>query len=605
MSNYDSYNKIIDQYMEQSEVNSALLLTAPWGSGKSYYIENVLKKHMEENNKDIINISLYGVCSLGEITNIILNRAVLYCKAIKDIGKSNVVTDLKKLRENSPYAKIITSKASLFLSGLVNKFADAFNLSEPDEDVKNLFELIDSKKLLVVLEDAERTNINIADLLGYINNLVDCANMKILLVANENIFLKRKNSSTERRLIIKDKQKDEEKDIEVEKYKEYKEKTISDTIRFQAMRDETIKNILFHFDKTYVLKNNKFMNLFDMITKTMDGHTCYNYRTLKFALQKVVDYFGDSINTRDGRFFYAVAYSILRFSIQIRENRESDGFEESSILGISSLKQYVEGDISVTTHIDDFEKSYIEYINKYEKDSNATKLIKQLEMWFELPQAELEDLILEVANAIKTDKISCEYYKDIMYFILLSKDLVDIDKEIDECKLICLNKLKDKSTDVDCINTDFGYDLSIVNGDTRYDEYKQFVAEIKTIISSRKNQSIEQAMLYDNLEKFCTVIRNKEKEIHSMHEFMSKIDVNKLADLIIKSEPKQIQSFRRVLKTIYNVVNIKDVYPNDYNNVELLYNRINSKNKNVKDKVAKFILKFLSDELFNYLELLK
>ena len=197
MSNYDSYNKIIDQYMEQSEVNSALLLTAPWGSGKSYYIENVLKKHMEENNKDIINISLYGVCSLGEITNIILNRAVLYCKAIKDIGKSNVVTDLKKLRENSPYAKIITSKASLFLSGLVNKFADAFNLSEPDEDVKNLFELIDSKKLLVVLEDAERTNINIADLLGYINNLVDCANMKILLVANENIFLKRKNSSTE------------------------------------------------------------------------------------------------------------------------------------------------------------------------------------------------------------------------------------------------------------------------------------------------------------------------------------------------------------------------------------------------------------------------
>ena len=616
MGNYDNYNKIIDQYIKQNEVKSALLLTAPWGSGKSYYIDNVLKKHLNDQHIDIINISLYGISSLQDITDILLKRSIIYCEAIKKLKNNKNINCIcnkisknsKKLgflKNNTPYIKIIGTKASLLVDGL----AKNLNISVTNEDIINLFEKINSNKLLIVFEDVERSDIKILDFLGYVNNFVDCANMKILLVANENIFLKRKDRLDGKDILIKSSKDGEEKDIEVEKYKEYKEKTISDTIKFQSSRGETIKEILCQFDKTYNLNKNKFINLFEMIDNTMDNLDCYNYRVLKFALQKVVDYFDDTINKRDSRFFHVVVYSILRFSIQIRENREPDAFEDNSILGIASMKQYVEGDVSVITRIDYFEESYIEYINKRERDDYANKLIKRLELWFELTQVKLEKLILGVINDIKTNKISCEYYKDLMFFILPLKEMLNIKDEINACKLLCLNNLKDENTDISSINIDeinnFGYDLFIKKGDNRYNEYKLFVDDFISVLKNRKNQNLEVVMTYDNLDAFCSNVMNKEKDFHSMHQFMSDIDVFRLSDLIINSEPQYINRLSVALKSIYDVINIKEIYPNDYNNLELLYNNINSKMNNVKDNVAKYVLNILNNELLNYLTLLK
>lgn len=596
MSNYDNYNKIIDQYINQDEVKSALLLTAPWGSGKSYYIEHSLYDFLKSKNKDILNISLYGINSTEEINILLINGLMPHIKFVDDIRKLKIGD---KIRENS-LASITAGKIGSFIGG----FCEKINLKYTKNDLKNIVKILNDKKVLVVLEDIERTNINIVDLLGYVNNVIDCTNIKILLVANENIFLKKKDNEI-KYFFNKDDEK-HNKDVEDEKYLDYKEKTISGTIKFESDREETIKEILNHFDEVYKLSNNKFIDNYDTIFTTMKNSVCYNYRVLIFALQKIIDYFGESIGDRNKRFFNIVTYSILRFAIQIRTNREPDNFEDNTLLGISSLKQYVEGDITVVEHIDYFEKSYIEYIEKWEKNHKAKELLEKLQLWWDCDQHEVEELIEKISKSVKSKEISADYYESFMYFMLPLKQYINTPNVIDECKELCLKNVKDPNIEIDYSDDiQFGYDMFIENNDERYKEYNLFLGEYKMAINNRKNSDSKKNLIYDSIDKFCDKVESDKRIIHSNHKFMCNVDVVLLSKLIVNSHTKGINRFRKLLKNIYDVINIKEVYPNDYLNVfQLKESLLENKGSN-KDKIALYILELLDNELAKYLSKLK
>ena len=63
-----------------------------------------------------------------------------------------------------------------------------FNLSEPN--YKKLYDLINLKNKLIIFEDIERSGVNIIEFLGYVNSLVEQDGVKVLLVANEQEFLR-------------------------------------------------------------------------------------------------------------------------------------------------------------------------------------------------------------------------------------------------------------------------------------------------------------------------------------------------------------------------------------------------------------------------------
>ena len=621
MLNYDNYNVLIDKYINQKTVKSAILLTAPWGSGKSYYVEEVLTKFLNEKNIDVINISLYGLNNTGEVTSLLVNRLALYNQYFKKLSKFEIVdviknsapikmikgipivdSLLKRIKEKKEIGNIAFSVLGNKIGCLTSSLCERFNIKINNTDLKNIIKLIKDNKNLVVFEDVERSNISIVDLLGYVNNLVNDVDIKILLVANENVFLKQKDFED---MLIKRNSNElkKEENEEIEKYKEYKEKTVSDTIKFYASEEETIKSITSHFDNTYELKNNKFLDYFENILKVMKDRKCRNYRILIFALQKVVDYFDESINKRDKRFFWAVTYSILRFSIQIRENRKSDDFESDSILGIGSLKQYVEGDYSVVQHIDYFEKSYIEYLNGREKNQVAENLLGKINNWFNYKQEELENLICEIKKRIEEDAIGCNYYNDFMYYMLPLKGILENNNDIEDCKELCLSKLKDIKVDISGLKDyDFGYDFFIEGNNNNYKEYITFKNECKTIIENRTDIT-SNVIDYSDLDKFCESIRYKKSTIHSHHSFMNKIDIDKLTNVIICANPKAINNFRRLLKEIYDVVNIKEIYPNDDENLNKLKINIDLKKNDVKDKVAKCMIGLLGNELADYCKL--
>lgn len=45
---FEKLNKYILHYIEDDKTKSAIMLTSPWGTGKSYYIQNELRPFLED-----------------------------------------------------------------------------------------------------------------------------------------------------------------------------------------------------------------------------------------------------------------------------------------------------------------------------------------------------------------------------------------------------------------------------------------------------------------------------------------------------------------------------------------------------------------------------
>ena len=322
-----------------------------------------------------------------------------------------------------------------------------------------------------------------------------------------------------------------------------------------------------------------------------------------FALQKVIDYFGKSINNRNGEFFHIVLSSILRFAIQERTHIEYDGFGDNDSIGIYSLKNYVCGDISVIENIDVFEKRYVEYINEWNKDDYSKNLIeRKLKWWFTYEQREFETIIQEVLDNIKTGKIKYDYYKDIMYFLLPLREFVNNGSIIDDIKDICLKNIKQLDIDIELLlkNQQFGYDFFIESGDVKYDEYKEFVKKYNLILNTRQANSLNETTGFNSLGEFINEINKSEKNIHQSHEFLKDIHIVMLSELIKKSNPKEIWKLRGQIHLIYAMSNLKEVYPNDKTNIDKLKEQCEIIMKKEKDKIKQQNIKWLINDLVKY-----
>ncbi|WP_407250343.1 P-loop NTPase fold protein [Klebsiella michiganensis] len=51
----------------------------------------------------------------------------------------------------------------------------------------------DSGEIIIALDDLERTDIPLKEILGYVNYLVEISKVKVILIANEKFYMKRIN----------------------------------------------------------------------------------------------------------------------------------------------------------------------------------------------------------------------------------------------------------------------------------------------------------------------------------------------------------------------------------------------------------------------------
>ena len=329
----EELNQYILHYLTDDKTNSAIMLTGDWGTGKSYYIQHSLKPFLEkdENGKhQCVIVSLYGLNDTAEISKSIY------------LG-----TRLKFLNAASEKATTVRFAGKTIVKSVAGFFG--VDLSQDEDALEQLYASVDLTGKLIILEDLERSGIDILEVLGYVNSLVEQDGVKILLVANENEIIQYESIVSEKKepQTLDDQfnqiaHEDEKRLTETaQKYREAKEKTVSDTIIFEGNFGEAAKQIIGAYNSPNLTAIAEADGLTEIITVCRDiGVT--NLRTFVFASQKAADIF-QIINldyTEDEDYIKTVFFGILAFSHKMKSGKEIAWSNDNDFSMELGMKKY-------------------------------------------------------------------------------------------------------------------------------------------------------------------------------------------------------------------------------------------------------------------------
>ena len=250
-------------YLDIVNPAGAILVTGPWGSGKTYLIENTLKKEVEKKYI-IIKVSLFGIDSIEAINTEVKKRwveAFLRQREFDKIAeKAKSIADIAKKLPIAPAIKDMLN---------INPF-----------DYLEMETTIDNKTVVLVFDDLERCSLSIVDILGCINSYCENRGFKTIIIANEErIRNKTANNTAGETFDTEDKQL---------LYKEIKEKIIQRTVYYKPDYSVIISNMISDYPnnepkyRDFLLANQeRICDLF------VSGEKVFlnNIRSLKYSIQ--------------------------------------------------------------------------------------------------------------------------------------------------------------------------------------------------------------------------------------------------------------------------------------------------------------------------------
>ena len=177
--------KEIKYYIDTDFYNYAVMIDGAWGSGKTYFVKNVLLKKIESNEKRVLYVSLYGISNIQE-----LGKKLYLDFLLKD--KSKLVTEHTELVEN-----VIGTMIDIG-SPFMGKLGD---IDIKEKKIKNIVQntvkhICPMKNCVLIFDDLERCDCSIQDILGYINGFVEQAGMKVVIIANQEELRKKIDAQT-------------------------------------------------------------------------------------------------------------------------------------------------------------------------------------------------------------------------------------------------------------------------------------------------------------------------------------------------------------------------------------------------------------------------
>lgn len=393
------------------ENTGALLIVGAWGSGKTYYIDNEVFKKLGEGDKprQCIRVSLFGVKDASEIPFRVF-QAYMDLR-IKD--KSKGVVKFDKVRD--------------WVSGVVQsipKLKDIVDLSPLFTKGSAAYSLVPNSTI-ICFDDIERATetLDINEILGAVNELVENRHYKVLLIANkeyidnkfQNVQSKSENDTEE-----PDKQKAHQVPVKTEKELFY-EKVVEKTIVFEpdilAIYQELVSK---HEDvafTTFMLKGSQQ----EIVDPAKTKNKAYrkqlqNIRTLKFSIEHFYQLW-KLVDTKDAGNEKSVNYRKLHnywlFTHAVSMEQKIDQLKYEDDRGLSQSANIVE-----RVMLDDPEP------NLFESDDEEETIVvadtEYVERFKKRHFARFEEVFV--------------FYKSIYDFITASKplDITTIDKLAEE-----------------------------------------------------------------------------------------------------------------------------------------------------------------------------
>lgn len=539
---YEELNKYMKNYVENDITGRAIMLTSAWGSGKSYYVKNILKKHLESDEggkHDCVIVSLYGITNIADISKAIY---VDLRTLIKE-SKSELATTA------GVAAKIIGKTLLNGLTSIAN--VDIAKLS--DDDFQKVYESINLTGKLIVLEDIERTKIDLIELMGYVNNLCECDGVKILLVANEE------------ELSTLDKSNETDNSIK-STYRKIKEKTVADTLQFSADYKQTINSIIDSFN------NDELKEIKDCVNVRRNGifqTEINNYREFIVACQKACDIFNfiKKNNIESNTEFNKCVFVGVAFYLQKRLTDHNLKFEANSIFDVSlsgddkyPLLRFCYDYINYQVlDIDDIKKAikkydrYLLFVDQKEDDVDILVLI-QYNLYNESEVKEAINNIYSKLDDIK--KISLNKYAKIVSYLILLK--YDIGLEIDDYDKI-INKIVQNIKKENPSNIKFfSYFLEFSNPNDKreFDNIKEIILN-----ELKNNAKIEFSKDLEGYRKYIdkTLELGDDLRKTNVNYMIEQMSLDDLKEYLQEFTPKDLDGIKHILWSLdFSLINEKN-----------------------------------------------
>ena len=411
----DLVESILD-YIRSDYTDYAIMLNGEWGSGKTYFWNNKIKPKIESmqlNGKRFtaIYMSLYGISNLEEISKkIFIETTQLMDKNLKKFMDDSGVKNIPE------YAKTGLDMANFFG---VTQNGDRIDYGQ--------FFSTDDKVLC--FDDLERANVDVIDILGYINNFVEHDHIKTIIICNEKeLSTKLKNSNLEMKTFIATYLLDKENKLNIKTdkpmverirdtieyvfdkandYERIKEKLIGETFEYAPEFNYIINGLLMRYencpDLIRFLRENT-----NLIISTFNKSGTRNLRILKHSLTNFKKIF-DMVNKSYPNTNHRVLQTMLIFTIAISFEIKAGKITKDKFVNINDNEEYKAILVSSRVFMDNRQFYIKEFDNNYYYNFKAEyRFFKFIEMYvrtriFDMKvfKRDMEAII----NTVDTDKL--------------------------------------------------------------------------------------------------------------------------------------------------------------------------------------------------------
>ncbi len=366
----DLVESILD-YVRSDYTDYAVMINGEWGSGKTYFWNHKIRKKIESmqlNGKRFTTIymSLYGISNLEEISKkIFIETTQLMDKNLRKFMDENEQTTIPE------YAKTGLDMANFFGVTQNGNKVDYGDFFSTDDKV-------------LCFDDLERANVDVIDILGYINNFVEHDHIKTIIICNEKeLSTKLKSSNLEMKTFIATYLLDKQGELNkadkpmVEKiqdkiehvfdkandYERIKEKLIGETFEYAPKFDYIINGILMRYE------NNPDLIRFlrestRLIISTFERSGTRNLRILKHALNDFRKVY-EMVNKSYPNTSHRVMQTMLIFTIAISFEIKAGKVTKDKFVNIKDNEEYKAILVSSRVLLDNRQFYIKEFDNNY------------------------------------------------------------------------------------------------------------------------------------------------------------------------------------------------------------------------------------------------
>ncbi len=338
-------DSILD-YVRADYTDYAIMINGEWGSGKTYFWNHKIRNKIESlrlngRKYTTIYMSLYGISNLEDISKkIFIETTQLMDKNMRKYMETHGQTTIPE------YAK----------TGL--DMANFFGVTQNGDKIDYASFFATNDKVLC-FDDLERANVDVIDILGYINNFVEHDHIKTIIICNEKeLSTKLKSSNLEMKTFIATYLLDKEGSLlkadkpMVEKirekieyvfdkandYERIKEKLIGETFDYAPKFNYIIDGLLMRYEGNQDLM--RFLREHtNLITSTFIKSGTRNLRILKHALNDFKKVF-ENVNKFYPNTNLRVLQTMLIFTIAVSFEIKAGKITKDKFVNINSNEEY-------------------------------------------------------------------------------------------------------------------------------------------------------------------------------------------------------------------------------------------------------------------------